>query len=158
VADTAVDGVLQSRIAVLTGASGGIGNALALRLAESGTDLLLTYGGHAEETEHLAEQVRKLGRRAEVLQADFADAATPALVVDVDEQLWDHTMAVNVRGPFFLAKRVLPGMIERGFGRILLFSSIAAFNGGVIGPHYSSSKAALHGLTHYLAVAWPRQA
>lgn len=60
-------------------------------------------------------------------------------------------MAVNVRAPFFLAKQALPRMIARGFGRILLFSSVAALNVGVIGPHYAASKAALHGLTYHLA-------
>ncbi|NMI00927.1 SDR family NAD(P)-dependent oxidoreductase [Pseudonocardia acidicola] len=172
-----VDDVLQGRRALVTGASGGIGQELGRRLAESGVDLFLTYSGHATEAEQLAGKARELGRRAEVMQADFADPASPARVIeaaterlggldvvvaaagtgtktpweDVDEQLWDHTMAVNTRAPFFLAKLALPGMIERRFGRILLFSSIAAFNGGVIGPHYASSKAALHGLTHFLA-------
>jgi 3-oxoacyl-[acyl-carrier protein] reductase len=139
--------------------------------------LLLTCGGHADETEQLAEQARGLGCEAEVMQADSGDPASPARVVeaaierlggldvvvaaaglgtkasweDVDEELWDLTMAVNVRAPFFLVKLALPGMIERGFGRILLFSSVAAFNGGVVGPHYASSKAALHGLVHHLA-------
>jgi 3-oxoacyl-[acyl-carrier protein] reductase len=50
-----------------------------------------------------------------------------------------------------MARAVLPGMVERGFGRVLFVSSVAAFNGGVVGPHYAASKAALHGLMHHLA-------
>ena len=63
----------------------------------------------------------------------------------------DYTLAVNLRAPFLLARRVLPGMRERGFGRVLFISSVAAFRGGVIGPDYASSKAGLHGLAHFLA-------
>jgi 3-oxoacyl-[acyl-carrier protein] reductase len=61
-------------------------------------------------------------------------------------------IAVNLRAPFLLAQRAVPGMRERGFGRILFVSSVAAFTGGMVGPHYAASKAGLHGLTHYLAV------
>jgi 3-oxoacyl-[acyl-carrier protein] reductase len=175
--DSGIHSVLRDRVALITGASGGIGQEIARRLAESGTDLMLTYGGHADEAEHVADHARKLGRRAEVMQADFADPDSPARVVaaarerlgdvdvlvaaagvaeqrswaDVDGTLWDESMTVNVRAPFFLTQQTLPRMIERGFGRILLFSSVAAFTGGVIGPHYAAAKAALHGLVHNLA-------
>ena len=60
-------------------------------------------------------------------------------------------LAVNLRAPFLLAQRVIPGMRERGYGRILFISSVAAFTGGTVGPHYAASKAGLHGLTHFLA-------
>jgi 3-oxoacyl-[acyl-carrier protein] reductase len=58
---------------------------------------------------------------------------------------------VNLRAPFLLAQAVLPGMVERGWGRVLFMSSVAAFTGGVVGPHYAASKAGLHGLLHHLA-------
>jgi 3-oxoacyl-[acyl-carrier protein] reductase len=58
---------------------------------------------------------------------------------------------VNLRAPFLLAQQVLPGMVERRYGRLLFASSVAAFTGGVIGPHYAASKAGLHGLVHFLA-------
>jgi 3-oxoacyl-[acyl-carrier protein] reductase len=64
---------------------------------------------------------------------------------------FDETLAVNLRAPFLLARRVLPGMRDRGFGRVLFTSSIAGLTGGIVGPHYASSKAGLHGLTHFLA-------
>jgi 3-oxoacyl-[acyl-carrier protein] reductase len=69
--------------------------------------------------------------------------------VSIDD--FDELLAVNLRAPFLLAQRTLPGMSERGFGRILFMSSVAAFTGGIVGPHYASSKAGLHGLTHFLA-------
>jgi 3-oxoacyl-[acyl-carrier protein] reductase len=165
------------RVALLTGASGGIGVALARRLAEAGADLVLTYASHREPAEDAARQARDRGRRALVVEGDLEDPAAPDKLVaeaesrlgpvevlvanagvgerrsweDVDVALWDATLAVNLRAPFLLARRTLPGMVRRGFGRVLFTSSIAAFNGGVIGPHYAASKAALHGLIHHLA-------
>ena len=70
---------------------------------------------------------------------------------DVDTALFDETLAVNLRAPFLLARRLLPGMRRRRFGRIMFTSSVAALTGGIVGPHYASSKAGLHGLTHYFA-------
>jgi 3-oxoacyl-[acyl-carrier protein] reductase len=70
---------------------------------------------------------------------------------DVSAEDFDQTLAVNLRAPFLLAQRSLPGMLERRFGRILFISSVAAFTGGIVGPHYAASKAGLHGLTHHLA-------
>jgi len=77
--------------------------------------------------------------------------ATVAGYDEVDAELFDRTMAINLRAPFLLAQAALGGMCERGFGRILFVSSTAAFRGGVVGPHYASSKAGLHGLAHFLA-------
>ena len=60
-------------------------------------------------------------------------------------------MAVNLRAPWLLCRAVLPGMTERGFGRVLLVSSVAARTGGLVGPHYAAAKAGLGGLMHHLA-------
>jgi 3-oxoacyl-[acyl-carrier protein] reductase len=60
-------------------------------------------------------------------------------------------VAVNLRAPFLLSQRLVPPMARRGYGRVLFMSSVAAFTGGVVGPHYAASKAGLHGLTHSLA-------
>jgi 3-oxoacyl-[acyl-carrier protein] reductase len=70
---------------------------------------------------------------------------------DVSSEDFDEMLAVNLRAPFLLAQRTLPGMRERAFGRVLFMSSVAAFTGGIVGPHYAASKAGLHGLTHFLA-------
>ena len=70
---------------------------------------------------------------------------------EIDAAAFDELIAVNLRAPFLLARRVLPGMRERGFGRILFTSSVAAFTGGSVGAHYAASKAGLHGITHHLA-------
>jgi 3-oxoacyl-[acyl-carrier protein] reductase len=80
-----------------------------------------------------------------------AGYATPRHWPDIDLETWDRTHAINLRAPFLLTQQVLPGMVERKFGRILYVSSVAAYTGGVVGPHYASSKAGLHGLVHYFA-------
>ncbi|HTI74805.1 MAG TPA: SDR family NAD(P)-dependent oxidoreductase [Mycobacterium sp.] len=168
---------LKGRVALLTGASGGIGKAIAGRLAEEGVDLFLTYGRHSDDAEEAASYARDLGRRAVTAAADLTDPTAPARLVEravselgevdilvanagtadvkgwreIDLESWNATLAVNLTAPFLLAQQVLPGMIERKFGRILFISSVAAFTGGVVGAHYATSKAGLNGLTHFLA-------
>ena len=64
---------------------------------------------------------------------------------------WDQVMEVNLRSSFLLSQRVIPGMREQGWGRIILISSVAGFLGGVVGAHYAASKAGQMGLMHALA-------
>ncbi len=168
---------LHGRVALVTGASGGIGHATATRLAEAGTDLALGYAGNAQVAEALAERIRRMGQRSVTVQGDLAEPAQVLKLVDaVEAHLgsidilisnagsgtrlpleaislgeWERTMNVNLRSAFLLAQRVTPGMRERGWGRVVLVSSVAAFTGGIVGPHYAASKAGLIGLMHSLA-------
>jgi 3-oxoacyl-[acyl-carrier protein] reductase len=169
---------LTGRVALITGASGGIGQALSRRLAAEGAQLALAYGANGAPAKDLAAEIIATGGHAVPVQADLRSAEAAAALVEVTEEKlgpvdvlvsnaglgrqqsfeeissgdFDDMIAVNLRSPFLLAQRVVPGMRERGFGRILFVSSVAAFTGGVVGPHYAASKAGLHGLTHYLAV------
>ena len=169
---------LAGRVALITGASGGIGQALGRRLAAEGARLALAYGANGGPAKDLVVEIIATGGHAVPIQADLRSAeAAAALVEATVEKLgpvdvlvsnaglgrrqsfdeiassdFDEMIAVNLRSPFLLAQRVVPGMRERGFGRILFISSVAAFTGGGVGPHYAASKAGLHGLTHYLAV------
>lgn len=166
-----------ARVALVTGAAGGIGEALCRRLAEELPALALAYGSSGARAEELARELAASGVRALAFGADLSDPDGPdALVTAVEESLgpvdvlvanhgfarqrsfeevdaaaFDLTLAINLRAPFLLARRVLPGMVERGFGRVLFVSSTAAFRGGVVGPDYAASKSGLHGLTHFLA-------
>ncbi len=170
-------GELQGRVALVTGGSGGIGGALCRALAGAGADVALTYSGHRDDAESVADDVRRAGRRALVLQGDLSRPEVPAQQVeqtigaldavdvlvpnagtgrqvpwsDVDAGLWTETLAVNLVAPGLMVSAAVPGMVARGFGRVLLVSSVAALNGGVVGPHYAASKAGLHGLMHHLA-------
>ena len=165
------------RVALVTGASGGIGAELSRGLARGGAAVALHYASNEAAVSELAAEIDAAGGRALALGADLRDPAAPERLVsevehalgavdvlaanaglgraasweDVDAEAFDETVAVNLRAPFLLAQRVLPGMRERGYGRILFTSSVAALTGGIVGPHYASSKAGLHGLTHFLA-------
>lgn len=170
-------GGLTGRVALITGGSGGIGRALALRLAAEGMAVAVSYGSQARPAEEVVAEITAHGGKAIALGADLRQAETPAtLIAAVEQRLgpvdalisnaglgkmqsleevtsddFDAMLAVNLRAPFLLAQRVAPGMRERRFGRILFMSSVAAFTGGIVGPHYAASKAGLHGLTHFLA-------
>jgi 3-oxoacyl-[acyl-carrier protein] reductase len=169
--------VLTGKVALLTGASGGIGKAIGRRLADEGVDVCLAFGRHGDDAEEVAAYASGLGRRAVAVSADLSDPQGPADLVahatrelgdvdvlvanagtadtrawdDIDLASWNATLAVNLTAPFLLAQQVLPGMIARRFGRLLFISSVAAFSGGVVGAHYAASKAGLHGLVHHLA-------
>jgi 3-oxoacyl-[acyl-carrier protein] reductase len=177
VTEPADDGPLAGRLALVTGASGGIGAALSLRLAGAGAAVAVHYASAADPAREVAERISAGGGRAATFGADLGDPAAPERLVDeveaelgpvdvlaanaglgrrasweeVDAPAFDEMLAVNLRAPFLLGRRVLPGMRERSFGRILFSSSVAALTGGIVGPHYAASKAGLHGLTHHLA-------
>jgi 3-oxoacyl-[acyl-carrier protein] reductase len=165
------------RVALVTGGSGGIGAELSARLAAAGAAVAVHYAGNREAAEKVAAGIVEGGGRADAIGADLREADAPERLIDaverglgpvdvlaanaglsrpgsyeeVDAAAFDETIAVNLRAPYLLARRVLPSMRERGFGRILFTSSVAALTGGIVGPHYASSKAGLHGLTHFLA-------
>lgn len=168
---------LEGRIALVTGGSRGIGRAAASTLAAAGSDIALIYRERTAEAEETAEVVRGAGRRALVIQSDVAkgaavDAAVstieetfgpvsvlvnnagairPQAVEEISEADWDDILSVNLKAAFLMTQRVLPGMREQRWGRIINISSVAAQLGGVVGPHYAASKAGMHGLTHAYA-------
>jgi 3-oxoacyl-[acyl-carrier protein] reductase len=163
----------EGRVALVTGASGGIGGRIAERLAGEGAIVALHYASNAEPAQQLAATLPG----AAAFGADLGDPDAPERLVDeveaalgpvevlvanhgvgdvantdeVDAAAFDAMVAVNLRAPYLLARRALQGMRQRGFGRILFMSSVAGLTGGIIGPHYAASKSGLHGLAHYLA-------
>jgi 3-oxoacyl-[acyl-carrier protein] reductase len=168
---------LDGRRALVTGASGGIGGALAVKLAEAGANLILTYSNHRDDAEEVATRITQLGRTADIVQTDLAATNAGRHLIDtvtanigpidvlvanagvgqqaswdeVTDDLWARTFAVNVTATWQMTQAVIPGMVARSFGRVLYVSSIAALNGGIVGAHYAASKAALHGLMHHMA-------
>jgi len=164
---------LEHRVALVTGASRGIGKACAIALAEAGADVAVNYVSRRNDAEAVAAAIRKLGRKAAVLQADVSQSKAVAGLVrdaeaalgpidilvnnagiavrrgldDLTEEDFDRTMLVNLKSAFLCTQAVLPGMRARKWGRIVNISSGAARGAGVVGPHYNASKAGMEALT-----------
>ena len=165
---------LYGKIALITGASRGIGRACALALAASGADIAVNFLIREDQAKETLSLVEQIGKHAILAQADISQRSdVERMVGEIEHRLgpigilvnnagiaiqkpfdqlteedWDRTLAVNLKSAFLLTRAVLPGMRARGFGRVINISSGAAQTGGVIGPHYAASKAGLHGLTH----------
>jgi 3-oxoacyl-[acyl-carrier protein] reductase len=164
---------LDGRVALVTGASRGIGRAIAFALAEQGARVAVNYVSRAGDADAVVSAIRANSGAAAAVRADVSNGAeVDALIADVTTQLgsvdilvnnagiavrrgiddlteadFDRAIAVNLKSAFLCTKAVVPGMRERGWGRIVNISSGAARGGGVIGPHYNASKAGMEGLT-----------
>jgi 3-oxoacyl-[acyl-carrier protein] reductase len=164
---------LRARVALVTGASRGIGAAIAAALAEAGAAVAVNYRERAEEAETVAAAIRGRGGFALTVGADVsrrepvaamiervADGLGPVDILvnnagigivrgvdDLDEDIFDRTIAVNLKSAFLCTQAVLPAMRQRRWGRIVNISSGAARGAGAIGAHYNASKAGMEGLT-----------
>jgi 3-oxoacyl-[acyl-carrier protein] reductase len=160
---------LQRRVALVTGASRGIGRAIALSLAERGAAVAVNFQTRAEEADSVVAQIRSAGGRAILARADVSVSAQVAdmaarvagelgaidilvnnagvAVTGVCEEDFDRGIAVNLKSAFLCTEALLPGMIARRWGRIVNISSGAARGPGLLGVVYNASKAGLEGLT-----------
>lgn len=172
---------LEGRVAIVTGASRGIGRAISKRFAEEGAKLVLNYNASQKEVEELQREIKSIGGDSVIVQGDVAKQPEVARVVDsavksfgrVDalvnnagvifrkkilesvEEEWDRTIDVNLKSVYLFTKAVAPIMIRQGKGKIINISSISGLNAPPSAleiPDYAASKAAVIGLTKTLAL------
>lgn len=163
---------LQGRVAVVTGAAGGIGEAIAQRLAAMGAQIVaadISFGqepasegavlsvhcdiGQLDSVQALGETVRMRFGRCDVLVNNAAVSAPPAPLESLPLEVWDRIFHVNLRGPLLCAQALVPMMLEHGSGSIVNVASIAAHAPTRVGA-YGPAKAGLLGLTRQMAVEW----
>jgi 2-dehydro-3-deoxy-D-gluconate 5-dehydrogenase len=173
---------LTGRVAVVTGANTGIGQGIAVALAQAGADVALVGRSSADET---AKRVRAAGRRAALVSADLSTIAPVQHVVeqtlselggldilfnnagiirradavDFSEADWDAVIDTNLKSVFFLSQAAGRHMIGRheqggGRGKIINIASMLSFQGGIRVPSYTASKSGVAGLTRLLACEW----
>ena len=174
---------LGNRVALVTGASRGIGAGIAVALARAGADVAVNYREKADAAKLVCGEVTQMGRRAIAVQADVsrpadvqcmvaeverslggvdilvnnAAIAHPRKLEDITEAEWDEILAVNLKSVFLVTQAVIRGMRKRKWGRIINLSSVAAQTGGAVGAHYAASKAGIVGLTHSWAAAFVKE-
>jgi 3-oxoacyl-[acyl-carrier protein] reductase len=168
---------LSSKVALVTGGNRGIGRAIAVALATAGADVVVNYRVREREAQETCDLIKQHGCRSLAVQADVSLATEVARMVEsvfqtlgavsilvnnagitrpqsyseITEKDWDEVMAANLKSTFLVTQAVLPQMRDRGWGRIINLSSVAAQLGGVVGLHYAASKAGIIGLTHSYA-------
>ncbi|HEV2146819.1 MAG TPA: 2-dehydro-3-deoxy-D-gluconate 5-dehydrogenase KduD [Longimicrobiaceae bacterium] len=172
---------LRGRRALVTGASRGLGQAVAVALAEAGADVVCASTRRCG-TDETCAFVRAAGRRAWQVEADLADREAVLAMADEAERLagpidvlvnnggtirrhpaaehpaeeWDLVLRTNLDSVFLLSQRIGRSMVERGSGKIVNVASLLSFQGGITVPAYTASKHAVAGLTKALANEWAR--
>jgi 2-dehydro-3-deoxy-D-gluconate 5-dehydrogenase len=168
---------LSGKVAIVTGANTGIGQGVAIALAEAGADVALVGRTPAEEA---AEMVRAAGRRAAIVDADLSTIAPVLGVIeqtvaelgrldilvnnagiirradalDFSEEDWDAVIDTNLKSTFFLAQAAARHMVAHGGGKIINIASLLSFQGGIRVASYTASKSGVAGLTRLLANEW----
>jgi 3-oxoacyl-[acyl-carrier protein] reductase len=174
---------LTGRVALVTGASRGIGAAIARALAEAGAVVAINFRNRATEAEGVAAQITAIGRRSITLAADVSESAAVNTMVraiedklgpidilinnagialirgidDLTEADFDATISVNLKSVFLCTQAVLPHMRTHSWGRIVNISSGAARGAGGVGVHYNASKAGMEGMTRGYAARLVKQ-
>jgi 2-deoxy-D-gluconate 3-dehydrogenase len=170
---------LDGKVALVTGAGRGLGQAMSLGLAEAGADIAGLYRTNYQETQ---AQVEALGRRFLPVQCDLQEATVARLNEVVDqvvgelgrldilvnnagiirrapalefgEQDWDDVIQVNLKALFFLSQAAARAMVGQGGGKIINIASMLSFQGGILIPSYTAAKSGVAGLTRALANEW----
>lgn len=171
---------LTGKVALVTGANDGIGQGMAVGLAEAGCSIAAVYRSDISETK---KKVESLGREFFAVKADLSKMESVQTVYDAvmerygkidilfnnagaiirqdslefSEENWDYVMNLNIKTLFFLSQKVAGQMIEKGIkGKIINTASLLSFQGGIKVPSYTASKSGVKGLTMLLANEWAK--
>ncbi|MFZ0453237.1 MAG: 3-oxoacyl-ACP reductase family protein [Ignavibacteriaceae bacterium] len=168
---------LKNRIALVTGASRGIGKAIALALADEGVNVVINYRSNKEEADKVCKSIMEKGVKAVAVKADISEPdsvnkmisiiekelgdvnilinnagiAVRQKIEETTEKDFDETIKINLKSNFLVTQSVLPNMRKNKWGRIIMISSTAAQIGGAVGLHYAASKAGQIGMMHFYA-------
>ena len=176
---------IEGKVALVTGGSGGLGRVHCLTLAKAGCNIAVTGHSHLEKAEAVVKEIQAVGRKALAVKMDVADLAQvqegvkkiaeaigpvdilvnnaafgivrAVTIIKMDRKDWDRDLSVNLTGAFNTIKCCMPGMLERGWGRIINISSISGTMGGFGQCSYAATKAALIGLTKTVALEGARK-
>jgi len=169
--------LLEGKNAIVTGGSQGIGTAASVELAREGANVCLTYRKHEAEAQHVADEIRKLGRKALAVKCDISSFADAEKVVQaalaefgrieilvnnagmnwdgvswkMTEEQWDRVIEVNLKGYFNFTRHVAPLFKDQKYGKIINITSINGLRGKFGQTNYSASKAGIIGFTKALA-------
>jgi len=170
----------KGKVALITGASRGIGRAIAIELAKNGANIAINYNSNLKSAKETQKLVDKTGVKSEIIKADVSREKSIKLLIKqtekklgpidllvtnagiallskdplkLDYKIWKKTMATNVDGTLLPIKEVLPGMIKRKYGRIVCLSSIAGLGMRPNMITYGTSKAAVIALVRNLSAA-----
>lgn len=169
--------MLKGKIALITGASRGIGRAIALKFAAMGADVAVIYGGDEEKAREVCEEARAMGVRAEAFRCDVSDfdqakqtvgavkatlgpvdilvnnagITKDGLILSMKEESFDRVMDVNLKGAFNMIRHCAPMFVKKRSGKIINISSVSGLMGNAGQANYSASKAGLVGLTKAVA-------
>lgn len=170
---------LKRRVALVTGASRGIGRAAALALARAGADVAVNYASNEDAAQEVVEAIEGLGRRSGAYRADVADQAQVEAMVEavqrdlgpvdilvnnagvhrggrvqrVSPQDFALVLDISAKGAFYCTRALVPGMVERGWGRIVNVTSVMGLMGWPGDTAYASAKAAVVGFTRALVMS-----
>lgn len=168
---------IEGKVAFVTGASRGIGRAIALTLAEAGADVAVNYAGNAAAAEEVAAEIRKMGRRALILQGDVSQTEAAAAMLDavvaefgrcdilvnnagitrdgllmrMKEEDWDAVLNTNLKGVFNCTKAALKYMMKQRAGKIVNIASVVGIMGNAGQANYAAAKAGCIGFTKSVA-------